>query len=142
MEPEKPIVHTTPAAHMAAIVSRRIRGGVSHGMFWLCIQVLKPLAAEAAAIAQPAHIPVRVAPGAARARLDNGMSEVEEQSFRVSGMSCEHCAAAVSREVGQLPGVSDVHVDLARGGLVVRAVHIDGEAIRAAVESAGYTLAG
>jgi hypothetical protein len=29
---------------------------VSQGMFWLCIHVLKPLAAEAAAIAQPAHM--------------------------------------------------------------------------------------
>ena len=29
---------------------------VSHGMRELCIQVLKPLAAEAAAIAQPAHM--------------------------------------------------------------------------------------
>jgi hypothetical protein len=49
-------VQTTPAAHIAAIVRRRIRRGVSQGMFWLCIQVLKPLAAEAAAIAQPAHM--------------------------------------------------------------------------------------
>jgi hypothetical protein len=56
VEPLKPIVETTPAAHIAPIVSRRIRRGVSQGMFWLCIHVLKPLAAEAAAIAQPAHI--------------------------------------------------------------------------------------
>jgi hypothetical protein len=56
VEPLKPIVETTPAAHIAAIVRRRIRRGVSQGMFWLCIHVLKPLAAEAAAIAQPAHI--------------------------------------------------------------------------------------
>jgi hypothetical protein len=33
-----------------------MRRGVSHGMFWDCIHVLKPLAAEAAAIAQPAHM--------------------------------------------------------------------------------------
>jgi hypothetical protein len=56
VEPLKPIVETTPAAHIAAIVRRRMRGGVSHGMCWLCIQVLKPLAADAAAIAQPAHM--------------------------------------------------------------------------------------
>jgi hypothetical protein len=56
VEPEKPTVATTPAAHMAAIVIRRIRRGVSQGMFWLCIHVLKPLAADAAAIAHPAHM--------------------------------------------------------------------------------------
>jgi len=56
VEPLKPIVDTTPAAHIAAIVARRMRRGVSHGIRWLCIQVLKPLAADAAAIAQPAHI--------------------------------------------------------------------------------------
>jgi hypothetical protein len=56
VEPEKPIVETTPAAHIAAIVNRRMRRGVSQGMLWLCIHVLKPLAAEAAAIAHPAHM--------------------------------------------------------------------------------------
>jgi hypothetical protein len=56
VEPEKPIVETTPAAHIAAIVSRRIRRGVSQGMSWVCIQVLNPLAADAAAIAHPAHM--------------------------------------------------------------------------------------
>jgi hypothetical protein len=55
-DPLKPIVQTTPAAHIAPIVRRRIRRGVSQGMFWLCIQVLKPLAADAAAIAHPAHM--------------------------------------------------------------------------------------
>jgi hypothetical protein len=56
VEPEKPIDEATPAAHIAAIVTRRMRRGVSHGMRWLCIHVLKPLAADAAAIAQPAHM--------------------------------------------------------------------------------------
>jgi hypothetical protein len=50
-------VETTPATHIAPIVRRRIRCGVSQEVFWLCIHVLKPLAAEAAAIAQPAHMP-------------------------------------------------------------------------------------
>jgi hypothetical protein len=38
-----------------------MRRGVSQGMFWLCIHVLKPLAADAAAIAHPAHTSVSVA---------------------------------------------------------------------------------
>jgi len=54
--PLKPTVETRPAAHIAPIVSERIRLGVSQPKWWVCSQVLKPVAAEAAAIAQPAHI--------------------------------------------------------------------------------------
>ena len=31
--------------------------------------------------------------------------------WRVVGMSCEHCVAAVSEELGSLPGVTSVDVD-------------------------------
>jgi len=55
-EPDMPTVETRPAAHMAAIVMRRMRLGVSHPKLWLCSQVLNPVAAEAAAIAHPAHM--------------------------------------------------------------------------------------
>src|ERR1019366_5567258 len=44
----------------ARIVSERIRRGVSQPKWWVCIQVLKPVAAEAAAIAQPAHMRRRI----------------------------------------------------------------------------------
>lgn len=57
------------------------------------------------------------------------------------GMSCEHCAEAVTREVGQLPGLSDVRVDLAAGELTVHGVQIDDEAIEDALVSAGYSVA-
>jgi hypothetical protein len=49
-------VETSPAAHIAAIVSRLIRFGVSQLNWWDCSQVLKPVAAEAAVMAHPAHI--------------------------------------------------------------------------------------
>jgi hypothetical protein len=51
-----PIVETRPAAHMAASVMRRMRLGVSQPKLWLCSHVLNPVAAEAAAIAHPAHM--------------------------------------------------------------------------------------
>lgn len=41
---------------MAPIVSARIRLGVSQPRLWVCSQVLKPEAAEAAAIAHPTHM--------------------------------------------------------------------------------------
>ncbi|MGA2455727.1 MAG: heavy-metal-associated domain-containing protein [Solirubrobacteraceae bacterium] len=69
------------------------------------------------------------------------MSDGEQRTFNVTGMTCEHCVAAVGAEVGALPGVSDVDVDLASGAVVVRGSDLDGEAIRLAVEEAGYSLA-
>jgi hypothetical protein len=56
VEPLKPIVETSPAAHIAAIVRRRMRFGVAQPGAWICIQLLNPVAADAAAIAQPAHM--------------------------------------------------------------------------------------
>ncbi len=56
LEPLIPTVETSPAAHIAAIVSARMRRGVSHGRGLLCSQVLKPVAAEAAVMAQPTHM--------------------------------------------------------------------------------------
>lgn len=69
------------------------------------------------------------------------MSELEQRTFNVAGMTCEHCVAAVSAEVGALAGVSGVDVDLASGELVVRGSDIQDDAVRAAVEEAGYSLA-
>jgi copper chaperone len=68
------------------------------------------------------------------------MSRADSQTFNVAGMSCEHCVAAVTEEVGQVAGVSDVAVDLASGALVVHGSDVDGEAVRTAVETAGYSL--
>lgn len=62
--------------------------------------------------------------------------------YTVTGMTCEHCAASVLREVGRVGGVTGVEVDLASGRLTVlsdQPVPTDG--IRAAVGEAGYDLA-
>jgi copper ion binding protein len=63
---------------------------------------------------------------------------MDTKTFNVTGMTCEHCVAAVSEEVTRLAGVSDVAVDLASGRLVVQGSDLDGAAIGDAVESAGY----
>lgn len=65
------------------------------------------------------------------------------QSYTVEGMTCGHCAAAVTREVGAVDGVSDVAVDVAAKTVTVTAAHEPVDAvIGAAVAEAGYTLAG
>ncbi|MET9729174.1 heavy-metal-associated domain-containing protein [Streptomyces sp. NPDC006458] len=63
--------------------------------------------------------------------------------YKVSGMSCGHCEGAVSGELSQIPGVSSVQAVAASGEVtVVSAAVLDEEAVRAAVDEAGYELVG
>ena len=65
----------------------------------------------------------------------------ETSTYTVTGMTCGHCVASVQEEVGELPGVTDVDVDLATGRVAVTsAAPIDHGAVQAAVEEAGYRL--
>jgi len=60
----------------------------------------------------------------------------------VIGMTCEHCVASVTEEVSELPTVTSVDVDLASGALTVDSTEpVSTDAVRAAVEEAGYQLA-
>lgn len=64
------------------------------------------------------------------------------QTFTVTGMTCGHCVSAVSEEIGRLPGVRDVAVDLATGAVTVSSdAELSVEDVRAAVDEAGYALA-
>jgi copper chaperone CopZ len=64
-------------------------------------------------------------------------------TYTVVGMTCGHCVNSVTEEVSQVPGVTGVDVDLASGGLTVTsATPVDETAVRAAVEEAGYEVAG
>jgi copper ion binding protein len=63
------------------------------------------------------------------------------QTYTVAGMTCGHCVAAVTEEVSQIPGVTAVEVDLETGRLDVTAeAPIDGAAVAAAVDEAGYAV--
>ena len=65
------------------------------------------------------------------------------ETYTVTGMTCGHCVSSVTEEVTQVPGVTDVDVDLATGGLTVTSdAPVDDTAIQAAVEEAGYSVAG
>ena len=68
---------------------------------------------------------------------------MESRSLVVTGMSCEHCATAVRAEVGKLPGVSRVDVDVAAGTVRVSGEPLPADAaLREAVQEAGYEIAG
>jgi copper chaperone len=68
------------------------------------------------------------------------------QQYVVSGMTCDHCVAAVTAEVSAIPGVSDVAIDLVPSGdstvVVTSNEPLDVAAVRAAVDEAGYELVG
>jgi len=68
---------------------------------------------------------------------------MSESTYTVTGMTCNHCVASVTEEISEIDGVTDVAVDLPTGAVKVTSTKpIDDTAIRAAVEEAGYQLAG
>ncbi|MFF4932023.1 heavy-metal-associated domain-containing protein [Streptomyces griseofuscus] len=63
--------------------------------------------------------------------------------YQVTGMSCGHCEGSVSGEISRLPGVTSVKAVASSGEVtVVSAAPLDDEAVRAAVDEAGFELAG
>ncbi|MGW2208226.1 heavy-metal-associated domain-containing protein [Streptomyces sp. NPDC001781] len=63
--------------------------------------------------------------------------------YQVSGMSCGHCEGSVSGEISELPGVASVKAVASTGEVtVVSAAPLDEEAVRAAVDEAGFELTG
>jgi copper chaperone len=60
----------------------------------------------------------------------------------VTGMTCGHCASSVREEIGLVPGVTAVDVDLPTGEVTIDSdQEVDAAAIKSAVEEAGYQLA-
>lgn len=67
---------------------------------------------------------------------------MDELNFTVPGMSCGHCEAAVTSEVGNVPGVTAVAVDLDTKLVTVTGTALDRDAIVAAIDEAGYEVVG
>lgn len=74
--------------------------------------------------AQPAPLPNRGGAGG-------------EASYKISGMTCNHCKANVERAIGGVEGVEGVTVDLASGIATVTGNH-DADALIERVKSYGY----
>jgi copper chaperone len=62
-------------------------------------------------------------------------------TYKVTGMSCEHCVNAVTSELGSLGGVSAVTVDLVPDGIslvtITSAEPLADDAISAGLDEAG-----
>jgi copper chaperone CopZ len=81
---------------------------------------------------------------------DNAPSSKETamntQTFPVTGMTCGHCVSAVTSELKELPGVTEVDVELVAGGsstvTVAATTPLTDEQVAAALDEAGdYHLA-
>ncbi|WP_030804591.1 heavy-metal-associated domain-containing protein [Streptomyces sp. NRRL S-337] len=77
----------------------------------------------------------------------SGAADVEgaavTTTYQVTGMTCGHCEGAVSSEISEIPGVSAVQAVAATGLVTVTSkAPLDEEAVRAAVDEAGYELVG
>ena len=63
------------------------------------------------------------------------------RTYGVPGISCGHCKAAIETAVGEVSGVEAVDVDVD-----AKTVRVEGDApddtIRAAIDEAGYDVAG
>jgi len=63
--------------------------------------------------------------------------------YQVTGMSCGHCEGSVAGEISGITGVTSVKAVASTGEVtVVSAAPLDEEAVRAAVDEAGFELAG
>jgi copper chaperone len=62
-------------------------------------------------------------------------------AYSVPGISCGHCRTAITSEVTQVEGVSAVDVDLERKIVTVNGADVSDDAVRDAIDEAGYDIA-
>lgn len=65
----------------------------------------------------------------------------ETVTYRVPGMTCEHCRAAMTEELSAVTGVDAVAVDLESKLVQVSGEPLDDPTLRAAIAEAGYEVA-
>ena len=65
---------------------------------------------------------------------------MEQRTYTVTGMTCGHCEMSVREEVSEVSGVSSVEVSHQTGTLTVTGEGISDDAVKAAVEEAGYAV--
>jgi len=62
-------------------------------------------------------------------------------TVKVKGMSCQHCVMSVTKALGQLEGIKNVQVDLAKGEVrFENSKEIASNRIEKAISDAGYQV--
>jgi copper chaperone len=62
--------------------------------------------------------------------------------LKIEGMSCGHCVMSVRKELSKLRGIVVRDVRIGGATIDVDGTMPDGEALRAAIEDAGFSLVG
>lgn len=64
-------------------------------------------------------------------------------TYRINGMTCGHCASAVTEELKTIDGVHEVTVNVDAGEATVTSdAPLAQDLVTAAIDEAGYTLVG
>jgi copper chaperone len=72
---------------------------------------------------------------------NEGVDMSDTLTLSVPGMTCGHCEASVKKEVGGVPGVVGVDVNLDTKDVVVTGSGLDRDTIVAAIDEAGFDVA-
>lgn len=68
-------------------------------------------------------------------------ADTRTTAYNVAGMSCGHCKATLTRQIGAMDGVLSVDVDLSTGRVTVTTTDEPDDALLAkVVDDAGYEL--
>jgi copper chaperone len=64
-------------------------------------------------------------------------------TIKIKGMSCQHCVMAVTKALGGIEGIKDLHVDLAKGeATFTETGPVDRKAIGERIKKAGFEVVG
>jgi copper chaperone len=65
-----------------------------------------------------------------------------ERRLKIEGMTCPHCVMSVRRELAKVPGVQVKDVQIGTAVVAYEELKVSPEHLRAAIEEAGYRVAG
>lgn len=65
-----------------------------------------------------------------------------EMTLKIEGMSCQHCVMRVKKAIDGLGGISKAEVGIGNARIIYDDSKVKKEDIEAAVQKAGYSVAG
>lgn len=66
---------------------------------------------------------------------------MQQTTYSVPGISCEHCRSAITGELEHVDGIQAIDVDVAAKRVTITGSGFDAGAVIAAIDEAGYEVA-